>query len=237
MKNKKDLVSVVMSCYNSEKTIDEAIESIINQSYNNLELLIMDDGSNDGSVEKLNYYKNKYENIRIFRNKNNLGLTKSLNLLIKKSYGEFIARQDSDDISFKNRIDKQVKEMKKYDLDFCTTRALVKNTRKKIPGISYFFPSKIISKFKNPFIHGTLMIKKNSIKKIGLYNESFYYSQDYKLIADMFDRKYKYRKINKPLYILNMENNISNNKKNEQDYFARCVKEKSLPDLNIEFNK
>jgi len=236
MNNIKDLVSVVMSCYNSQKTIDEAIDSIINQSYNNLELLIMDDGSNDGSFQKLNYYKNKYENIRIFRNKKNLGLTKSLNLLINKSSGEFIARQDSDDTSFKNRIDEQVKEMKKYDLDFCTTRALVKNTRKKIPGISYFFPSKFVNKFKNPFIHGTLMIKKNSIKEIGLYNENFYYAQDYKLIADMFDRKYKYRKINEPLYVLNMENNISNNKKKEQDYFAKCVKEDSLPDLNIEFN-
>ena len=59
MKNKKDLVSVVMSCYNSEKTIDEAIESIINQSYNNLELLIMDDGSNDGSVEKTDESKER----------------------------------------------------------------------------------------------------------------------------------------------------------------------------------
>ena len=126
--------------------------------------------------------------------------------------------------------------MKKYDLDFCTTRALVKNSRKKIPGISYSLPSKIVSKYRNPFVHGTLMFKKNSIEKIGLYNENFYYAQDYKLIVDMFDRNYKYRKINKALYVLNMENNISTNKRKEQDYFASCVKDKSLPDLNIEFN-
>ena len=237
MSNTKSFVSVIMSSYNSINTIEEAIESIINQTYKNLELLIMDDCSEDGSFEKIDYYKNKFENIRVFRNKKNLGLTKSLNLLIENSSGEYIARQDADDLSFKKRIEEQVKEMNKHDLDFCTTRALVKNTRKKIPGVSYFVPSKIISKFKNPFIHGTLMVKTNSIIKVGSYNENFYYAQDYKLIVDMLDRNYRYRKINKPLYLLNMENNISSNKKQEQDYYAGCVKKNSFPDLNIEFNK
>jgi glycosyltransferase EpsE len=174
MSNTKSFVSVIMSSYNSINTIEEAIESIINQTYKNLELLIMDDCSEDGSFEKIDYYKNKFENIRVFRNKKNLGLTKSLNLLIENSSGEYIARQDADDLSFKKRIEEQVKEMNKHDLDFCTTRALVKNTRKKIPGVSYFVPSKIISKFKNPFIHGTLMVKTNSIIKVGSYNENFY---------------------------------------------------------------
>ena len=236
MSDKKSYVSVIMSSYNSINTIEEAIESIINQTYKNLELLIMDDCSEDGSFEKIDYYKNKYKNIKVFRNKKNLGLTKSLNLLIKNSSGEYIARQDADDLSFKKRIEEQVKEMNKYNLDFSTTRALVKNTRKIIPGISYFLPSKIISKFKNPFIHGTLMVKTSSIIEVGSYNENFYYAQDYKLIADMLDKNYRYKKINKPLYLLNMENNISSNKKEEQDYYARCVKKNSFPDLNVEFN-
>ena len=237
MSDKKSYVSVIMSSFNSINTIEEAIESIMNQTYKNLELLIMDDCSEDGSFEKIDYYKNKYKNIKVFRNKKNLGLTKSLNLLIKNSSGEYIARQDADDLSFKKRIEEQVKEMNKYNLDFSTTRALVKNTGKIIPGISYFLPSEIISKFKNPFIHGTLMVKTSSIIKVGSYNENFYYAQDYKLIVDMLDRNYRYRKINKPLYLLNMENNISSNKKQEQDYYAGCVKKNSFPDLNIEFNK
>tara|TARA_X000000368_G_C23055472_1_gene723640 strand:- start:3690 stop:4403 length:714 start_codon:yes stop_codon:yes gene_type:complete len=237
MSDKKSYVSVIMSSFNSINTIEEAIESIMNQTYKNLELLIMDDCSEDGSFEKIDYYKNKYKNIKVFRNKKNLGLTKSLNLLIKNSSGEYIARQDADDLSFKKRIEEQVKEMNKYNLDFSTTRALVKNTGKIIPGISYFLPSEIISKFKNPFIHGTLMVKTSSIIKVGSYNENFYYAQDYKLIADMLDKNYRYKKINKPLYLLNMENNISSNKKEEQDYYATCVKKNSFPDLNLEFNK
>ena len=200
MSDKKSYVSVIMSSFNSINTIEEAIESIMNQTYKNLELLIMDDCSEDGSFEKIDYYKNKYKNIKVFRNKKNLGLTKSLNLLIKNSSGEYIARQDADDLSFKKRIEDQVKEMNKYNLDFSTTRALVKNTGKIIPGISYFLPSEIISKFKNPFIHGTLMVKTSSIIKVGSYNENFYYAQDYKLIADMLDKNYRYKKINWEIY-------------------------------------
>jgi len=236
MSSNNNFVSVIMSTYNSINTLDTAIESIMNQTYQNLELLIMDDCSEDGSYEKINYYKDRFTNIKIFRNKKNLGLTKSLNFLIQNSSGYFIARQDADDISFDKRIEDQVREMVNFNLDFCTTRAFIKNTRKKIPGISYYFPSKIISKLKNPFIHGTLMIKKDSIIKAGLYNENFYYAQDYKLITDMFKRNYKYRKLNKPLYMLNMENNISSNKKKEQNYYASCVKNDTLPDLKIEFN-
>ena len=236
MSSNNNFVSVIMSTYNSINTLDTAIESIMNQTYQNLELLIMDDCSEDGSYEKINYYKDRFTNIKIFRNKKNLGLTKSLNFLIQNSSGYFIARQDADDISFDKRIEDQVREMVNFNLDFCTTRAFIKNTRKKIPGISYYFPSKIISKLKNPFIHGTLMIKKDSIIKAGLYNENFYYAQDYKLITDMFKRNYKYRKLIKPLYMLNMENNISSNKKKEQNYYASCVKNDTLPDLKIEFN-
>ena len=237
MNNKKSFVSVIMSSYNSINTIGEAIESIMHQTYTNLELLILDDCSNDGSYQEIEYFNKKYENIRIFRNKKNLGLTKSLNLLIESSSGDFIARQDADDLSFEKRIEEQVNEMNNYKLDFCTTRALIKDTRKKIPGVSYHFPSKIVSKLKNPFIHGTLMIKKKSIIKIGSSDENFYYAQDYKLIADMFNSNFKYRKIKKPLYLLNMENNISTNKKKEQEYYANCVKNNNLPNLNIEFNK
>ena len=126
MSNKNKFVSVIMSTYNSINTLDTAIESIMNQTYQNLELLIMDDCSVDGSYEKINYFRERYTNIKIFRNKKNLGLTKSLNFLIQNSSGYYIARQDADDISFEERIEEQVREMVNFDLDFCTTRALIK---------------------------------------------------------------------------------------------------------------
>ena len=99
MNNRLPLISVLLSAYNSESTIDRAIESIMNQSYKNIELLIIDDYSSDSTYEKCDYYKNKYSNVSIYKNEKNLGLTASLNKLLNLSNGKYIARQDADDYS------------------------------------------------------------------------------------------------------------------------------------------
>ena len=215
-----------MSVYNDEKNIKKSIDSIVNQTYKELELLIMDDASSDGSLEVINEYKKKFKNIKVFKNETNKGLTYSLNKLIKASQGEYIARQDSDDLSRQNRIMEQIITVENNNLDFCSSRALVKNSKKKIPGISYYLPTRQLMRIKNPFIHGTLFIKRNVLEDVGLYDEEFYYAQDYKLMMDLIDRNYKFKIINKPLYELNMENNISTIKRKEQAYFSNLVRKK-----------
>ena len=94
-----------------------------------------------------------------------------------------------------------------------------------VNGIGY----KILIKFKNPFIHGTLVIKKELLNKVGNYDENFTYAQDYKLYRDLIDRRIKIKKIWKKLYILNTVNNISNIFKSEQSYFANCVRNRKKP--------
>ena len=79
-----DLVSVIMSTYNSEATVSVAIESILEQSYSNVELLIVDDASNDNTVKIIEEYCKISKNIKLFKNKENVGLTKNLNFLIYK---------------------------------------------------------------------------------------------------------------------------------------------------------
>ena len=93
--NKK--ISVLMSVYNSENTLEDSIKSILNQTFTDFEFLISDDGSTDGSVEILKSYEKIDSRINIYFNKENIGLTKSLNKLLKHSSSEYIARQDSDD--------------------------------------------------------------------------------------------------------------------------------------------
>ena len=229
MQNNSDLVSVVMSAYNSESSIAESIESILNQSYQNIELLIIDDCSTDRTADVIESYLEKNKNIKFTKNKTNLGLTKSLNILIKKSSGQYIARQDADDISLHHRVQEQMQLLKSNNLDFCTTRAIIKDSMKLIPGVSSFLPKKIVLKFKNPFIHGTLLAKKTAINEIGNYDENFIYAQDYKLFYDLLKYNYNFRVILKPQYILNIKNNISENKKIEQNYFADCVRKKITP--------
>ena len=85
MINRQHLISVIMSVYNDEKNIDKSIESIMSQTYKNIELHILDDGSSDKTWEIINKYKTKYQNVFIHRNTNNLGLTKSLNYLIESN--------------------------------------------------------------------------------------------------------------------------------------------------------
>tara|TARA_B100001996_G_C18478354_1_gene522790 strand:- start:531 stop:788 length:258 start_codon:yes stop_codon:yes gene_type:complete len=84
-------------------------------------------------------------------------------------------------------------------------------------------------KFKNPFIHGTLLIKKKVLNDLGNYDEKFIYSQDYKLFFDFLNSGYKIKNLNKILYYLNMENNISTNFSSEQKYYADCVRKNISP--------
>jgi len=149
--------------------------------------------------------------------------------LVKKAEGYFIARQDADDISTTSRIRKKVEFMKKYNLDASTTWALVMNTNKITPSKSYYLPKEFVMRIKNPFIHGTLVVKKEVLITVGLYNERFYYSQDYKLMRDFIDNEYKLKILKEPLYFLNMEGNISVTHKEKQEYFAECVRKRITP--------
>lgn len=227
MNNK--LISVIMSVFNNEKDVNDAVESILNQTYNNFEFLIMDDASEDDTLSILKNFKDK--RIKLFHNEQNIGLTKSLNVLISKSKGHFIARQDADDLSLKTRFEDQINVLQNKNVKACTTRAKIKNSKKIIPKWSFYIPQNIAIKYKNPFIHGTLMIDKETLEKIGKYDERFKYAQDFKLFTDLINSNVKIKTLNKSLYVLNMQNNISTNKKNEQQYYADCVIRGSLPNL------
>lgn len=222
------LVSVIMGVYNNEDTVKNAIESILNQSYKNIELIITDDNSSDNSVSIIKNYLN-LKNIKLIENKENIGLTKSLNLMIETSNGKLIARQDADDISLEKRIEVQVGQINKLNLDFVSSRAKNLQTNKNIPNISYNLPYKFLIKYKNPFIHGTLVIKKNVLLQLGNYDERFKYAQDYKLMIDAIDKNYKFKVLRKPLYLLNTKNNISNQYKDEQEFFANCARNRIDP--------
>jgi len=223
------LVSVLMSVKNCEENVYNSVESILNQTYENFEFLIVDDASTDNTLKILNKFKDK--RIKVFANKTNIGLTKSLNYLIKKSKGQFIARQDADDVSLPKRFEKQLNFLKKDNIKICTTRAIIKNSSRKIPAFSFYIPKKIIIRYKNPFIHGTLLMEKDLLNKMGNYDENFYYSQDYDLFFKLIQSKYLIKTLKEPLYVLNTTNNISTNKKQEQQYFADCVKSRKVPNL------
>tara|TARA_B100000575_G_scaffold162149_1_gene129564 strand:+ start:2119 stop:2823 length:705 start_codon:yes stop_codon:yes gene_type:complete len=225
----EDLISIIMSSYNSEKTIKKSILSILNQDYKNIEFLIVDDCSTDKSLSIMKKLAKNDKRIKIIENKKNIGLTKSLNKLLRISKGKYIARQDADDVSFPHRLSTQVNFLKKTNSEIITSRAVIKDKWVKIPRYSHLFPTKLVIKYKNPFIHGTLFVNKNVFEEVGGYDENFYFAQDYKFYLDCYNFGKKIKIINDVLYELNDKNNISNKHKKEQEYYFNCARKNIIP--------
>ena len=225
----KNLISVLLFVFNAEKDINVAIQSILNQSYKDLELLIIDDGSTDNSYQICMNISEQDNRVKVFRNHNNLGLTKSLNLLINESSGKYLARQDADDWSEETRFEKQLKFMNDENIDVVYARSVRNDTQNIFPRLSYYLPLNFVLRYKNPLIHGTMLAKKNIIEKVGGYDEKFIYSQDYKLAFDLINLGFKLRIMKNVLYKSNFINNISTTKKKEQEYYANCVRKGIIP--------
>lgn len=224
MKLKKNFpeISVVMSVKDNENTIGRCIESILEQSFANFEFLIVDDGSQDNTklvIESYLYDKR----IRFFKNKKTIGLTSNLINLIKLSKGDFIFRQDGDDISDIDRLNVQINYLRDgYDL--VGTKSIIKIQNDKKTKFSfhtkYNFLLKKLLKTGNLFIHGSLAFKKNKYFLIGGYDEKFKYSQDYDLIL-RFNKSAKLKIINQNLYILyKSHSSISVTKKYNQIVYS-----------------
>lgn len=108
------MISVVMSVYNTEKYLEEAIDSILNQTYQDFEFIIVNDCSTDRTWEILKDYEKRFSSIKLINNTENLGLTKSLNKALAIAKGEYIARMDADDISEPNRFERQLAYFKEH---------------------------------------------------------------------------------------------------------------------------
>ncbi len=189
-----------MSVYNSEKYLEKAIESILNQTYTNFEFLIIDDGSTGSISDILHKYGDP--RIRLVKNENNLGLTKSLNKGLALANGEYIARMDADDISLPKRFEKQVSFLiKNPDIALVGTSNYIIDSQGTEIG-SRIVPASVdfndLLK-ENPFNHGSIMVKKSVLISMGGYNEFFRYAQDYELWLRIA-KLYPVRNLIEPLY-------------------------------------
>lgn len=193
-----------MSVYNGEKYLIEAIDSILSQTYTDFEFLIIDDGSTDRTSEILFSYDDP--RIRIVTNKENIGLTKSLNKGLALARGEYIARMDADDISHPERFKKQI-----IFLDNDPYCGIVGTSIKTID-----FEGKIINTHKllfnpsypdflkgNQLIHGSIMTRKVILDQFSGYNEIFKKTQDYALWLQIA-KKFNIYNLHEYLYYLRL---------------------------------
>jgi len=236
------LVSVIMSCHNNERYINKSIDSILNQSHRNIELIVIDDASTDNTLSILFSYEKSDARVRVFSNQENLGLTKSLNKLIKYVKGDYIARHDADDYSDSNRISLQLQYMQNsfsqvlgtfcYLIDDEGTELTIK---KKPTNCDAINKTLIL---KNCLIHGSVLIDYNKVGDDYYYDENYLYSQDYELWSRL-SRKYKINNLDLPLYYLRAHSNsiTSVNNFKQLNYAAKVAlnntKNSSQPFYNL----
>lgn len=209
---REKFVSVIMTAYNSEKYIEEAIESILNQTYTNYEFIIIDDGSIDGTWDIIDKYRKQDERIIAITRKN-IGLSQSLNDGVRIARGEYIARMDSDDICSKDRFEKQVNYLNEHPDIY-------------LLGSNYYIiygddlSEKCIKKYKNAqkrgqapidmknqflsvsesqkFMHASCMIRKEFYETVGLYRD--YKSEDIEITFRALSKGLGVAKLEEELY-------------------------------------
>ncbi len=162
------------------------MDSILRQTWADFELIIIDDGSNDGSGDIIEQYASGDDRI-IVRHQDNRGLTRSLNSAIELSRGRFIARQDADDISLERRLERQLQfltENETFGIAGCDFEVIDDDDRfiATIRQSDHNRRLKQKLERKNPFAHGSLMMRTSLVKKLAGYNEYYTYSQDYDLL-------------------------------------------------------
>lgn len=209
------LVSVIIPCYNAEKYVEMSVRSIMNQTYKNLEILIIDDCSNDSTYEILESLAKSDKRIILEKNEQNLRIVKTLNKLVLKAKGKYIARMDADDISASNRIEKQVEFMENnIEYGICGTSAWRIDENNRIIDKSYIpienSDIQIISNYFCSFYHPSVMIKSN-IYKENLYNENYLYAEDMELWQRILKISLAKNLKDKLLYYRVLSSSISNN--------------------------
>lgn len=223
-------VSVIMSVFNGEKYLKEAIESILNQSFGGFEFIIMDDGSADKTPEILNGYAKKDKRVKIITNPGNIGLTKSLNKGIKISKGEYIARMDADDIAMPERFKKQTEFLEKnpdFGVVGCNV-IVIDETGDFVKNIVLPSNLKPALEKRNCLAHGSVMFQKSVIERLGSYDEQMLYAQDYEMLLRI-SKTFEVGFINEFLYKLRVHRNTIFYKKFfSQMYYTALAKSKIL---------
>ncbi len=180
------MVTVLMPVYNASRYLGPAIESILQQTFRDFELLIINDASTDGCQEILSSFSD--DRIRLLENKNNLGLANTLNRGLHAAAGEFIARQDADDLSHPERLESQVEFLRAHpDVALVGTQAIIIDEFGRYKRVLLDRPRDHIAikwdlLFDNSFVHTSVMYRKTIVRdNLAGYDPSYAACEDYEL--------------------------------------------------------
>lgn len=181
------LVSVIMAAYNAEKHISASIESLINQTYTNFELLVINDGSSDKTQSIVEEFCIRDSRIILINNDKNLFVIKSRNIGIENAKGKYLAILDADDLALPNRLEKQVEFLENNpDVFLIGSSAHIIDENNTICNdfialTDYHELKRNILK-NNLFYHSSIMFRNEKV----FYREKMIYTEDYDLILRLF---------------------------------------------------
>lgn len=193
-----------MGVYNTENTMTEAVKSIVNQTREDWEFVICDDGSSDNTYNEILYLSERDSRFIIIKNDRNMGLPYTLNHCIEKCRGEYIARMDADDLSYPERFEKQIKFLENHsDISFVSSCVDLFDGE-KITSVRMLpeFPTKRQMIYGSQFIHPATMFKSDALRAVGGYrvSEETRRGQDYDLFMRMYGMGMRGANLQIPVY-------------------------------------
>ena len=234
---KQPLISVIMSTYNEEKYIETSLKSLLNQTFKEFEIIIVDDASTDNTKQLIQGLQD--ERIHLICNEENRGLTKNLNKALKYVTGKYIARMDGDDIAFPTRFEKQVQYMEKHPetmLVSCYTKSFGDSDLVfALPDDSEVLRVRML--VRPVYAHPGFMMRRELIEAGYQYNEEYRTAQDYEF-ASRVAEKYKIGLVPEVLLLYRVhKKQISAKAGNQQFNNADKIRKHQLERLGIQLSE
>lgn len=200
----KPAVSIVMSVYNASPYLKECMDSILSQTFQDFELIIIDDGSTDNSAEIIQSYKD----VRIIFRTSKHDYINSLNMGINMARGKYVARMDADDIMFPDRLEKEFVFMEQHpDIDVCGSDVkIIGKSGYSLPVLANHKDIAACMVIQCPLFHPTVMMRMEKIHKVfggnnmcQLYDPEYKYAEDYALWAKLLKHQFIFANIEEKL--------------------------------------
>lgn len=234
-------ISVIMGIYNCASTLQEALDSLYAQTFQDFKIIMCDDGSKDETLRIAEENASRHNNIIIIKNEKNMGLNYTLNRCLQYADTEFCARMDGDDISLPTRFEKQIEFLNKHPEYAIVSSSMALFDEKGEFGVRYESGEPSVRSFltSTPFCHAASMIRTNAYKDVGGYSvhRNLIRMEDLDLWLKLYTSGYKGYNIAEKLYSMrdNRDAIARRNwltRKNEMIIRFRIVKELNLPVYN-----
>lgn len=231
-------VSIIMGIYNCAQTLPEALDSILNQTYKDYEVIMCDDGSTDGTYDIAQKYVESHSNFLLIKNDKNLKLAATLNHCLEYADSEYIARMDGDDISLPERLEMLISFLDEHSEYSFVSSAMIhfdENGDWKITQKTEK-PTKDSFKWGSPFCHAPVMMRKKDLNAIGNYTAEpkVERMEDYYLWHKFYMAGYKGYNLQTPLYKMRDDKNATERRRGiKANYIGYKTDLEILKDLGI----